>query len=224
MQRLIRQRITTALFAIVAVMAQLHEAWAGQPAGSVYVQVWGGAPLSKEYDTNITGLGSGTYEPDSGYYIAGSVGTYLRPNIRAELQAFRAHGEDGEVVFPGGTPIPHAGSVTASGILANVFYEFDLNHRVTPYVGAGLGFVNFDFDDLGAIGGTFTVDDSKTVFAAAFHAGVDIPLSSRWTITTRYSLGYSDGATFSTSTAGTTITKDDEINHLFGAGLRLKLQ
>lgn len=191
-----------------------------------YVELKAGAPLPPEtsIDVNGAGLGEGTYNEGSGFAGAVAVGTYLAPHWRGELEFSWTHAEDGNV-YLGGPKIPHKGDVDIYTTMANALYEFDTGWLI-PYVGAGVGFTVIDVDHLGAVGGTFTVNDSDVAFVANVIAGAEYPLNETFSLTGRYTAGFSTKTTFDTTgpgSAGIDVDKDGQFHNFLSVGLKINL-
>lgn len=193
-------------------------------ARQMYIEARIGAPLPSDVDVTFSTGPTGEYDADSGLHIAALLGMYFTPNWRGDIGFSWTRASDGNFAFTGGGPIPHAGDTNIYTFMANVYYGFDMGGAVSPFVGGGLGFSIFDVDNLGAVGGAFTVDDSDTTFTAAFHAGLDVDLTENVILTGRYSLVYNSDATFSTAPVGVgpaTVNQDSAFHHVLSAGLRV---
>ncbi|MCB1391338.1 MAG: outer membrane beta-barrel protein [Rhodobacteraceae bacterium] len=201
--------------------AQAADYNAGTMAGwDWYVEILAGAGVPIGHDATVGGT-PGEYTPDNGFGLAGAVGTYLRDNVRGELWVSWFRGGDGTM-----TPFgPHSGNVNAIDILGNVYYEFQNwgGSQFTPWVGAGLGIVIFDYDGLGLTGGAFTLEDSDVAFAGALHAGFDYAVSDRVDFTGRYSMAIHGSHDIVASNGVTPISVDSSVEHAFMVGLRMKM-
>jgi opacity protein-like surface antigen len=125
---------------------------------------------------------------DGNWSAGGGIGYYFNKNIRADVTLEQRFNSDvsGTYQFNNG-----AGAVTADGKfglkstvgLLNVYYDFDSRGRFTPYLGAGLGFVDHktsvgSFSD--SCGCTSTIESgSNTSVAGALMAGVAVNLTGR---------------------------------------------
>ncbi len=61
------------------------------------------------------------------------------------------------------------GKIRSSGIMANVYYDFDINRPITPYIGAGFGMAEVKVDY--SPSGVRIIDDADEVFAWQVMAG-----------------------------------------------------
>ena len=123
---------------------------------------------------------------DGAWAFGGGVGYYFNKNIRGDLTYEHRFNADvsGEIVDPAATL---GGSrhfnLKSDLYLANLYYDFDSRGRFTPYLGAGLGWVDHKtgagtvLDSCGCTG-TIASGGGSSV-AAALMAGVAINLTGR---------------------------------------------
>ena len=103
-------------------------------------------------------------EYDTGFKVAGVVGSELGRGLRVEGELFFARAEVAKVTYKGvnagGTGIPITADVPISGTadqfggFASVWYDIDTGSDWVPYIGGGLGFIrvdqgNLDYDSNG---------------------------------------------------------------------------
>lgn len=191
-----------------------YGAMTGTSSLPYYLELRLGGPIPREYD--FSGAFTGSYDPDSDFFIAGGVGKYFAPNIRGDVMISYGRGSDGVAYAPG--PVPHTGSISATSILANGYYLFnDVVPGVTPFVGAGAGVTIFNYNNLG--GGTF-FNDSASAATVAAHVGFDYALSDMVDLTGRYSLTWTDSHSISNPVV---LNAGSHTNNIFTVGLRIKL-
>ena len=122
---------------------------------------------------------------DDAWTIGGGVGMNFSDRLRGDLTYDHRFSGDvsGEVVGSGGFGMDGVRDFDLKSdlFLANLYYDFDLGRRFTPYVGGGIGFVHHQTgagtvtDPCGC--GIAPIDSgSNTEFAAALMAGVSINL------------------------------------------------
>lgn len=151
---------------------------------------WSGKPSITE--TQVCGSCSTTYDltdtnMSSGWSIGGGVGLHVTNRIRADLTY--DHLFDNSVtgwLGSGELQGQRHFDVKSDVFLANVYYDFNLGSRFTPYIGAGIGFArnktgSGTVDDCGCVIGDIA-SGSSTSFAAAGMAGVAITLRSGETV------------------------------------------
>ncbi len=124
-------------------------------------------------DTNIEGHWS----------VGGGIGRYFTENVRGDVTV--EHRFETDVVGTLGNnaallPGERQFSMSSTLVLANLYYDFDMRSRFTPYLGVGLGWVRHRTKDgivEGLCGCDGTVDGAtEDSVAAAFMAGASIGL------------------------------------------------
>lgn len=133
-----------------------------------YVGVSAGVFMPHESDVSTPGFSDGELEYDMGFGFDVKAGV--------NLYDFRLEGEFGyksadvdEFTDASGSFNIRDVDVTVLSFMANGYYDFRTNTRLKPYVGAGIGFLNFEVDDSGS-----RSDD--TTFGYQFTAGVSVPI------------------------------------------------
>ena len=122
-------------------------------------------------------------EIEGHWNVGGGFGRYFTPNIRGDVTV--EHRFETEVKGTLGNnaallPGERRFGLSSTLVLANLYYDFDLRSRFTPYVGVGLGWVRHKTQG-GVVDGSCGCDgtvegDSKDSVAAAFMAGAAINL------------------------------------------------
>ena len=146
--------------------------WAGQPDISE-TQVCGSC--STTYDLTETSL-------DDTWTLGGGVGMNITNRIRADLTYDHLFSADAEGWLGEGALIGmRKFDVSSDVFLANLYYDFDFGSRITPYVGAGIGFARNKtgagtVEDCGCVVGNIE-SGSNTELAFAGMAGVSILLT-----------------------------------------------
>jgi len=210
---------------------------------SVYLEGRLGTPIPINHDVTTTSnvaAANGTIDTHFRHGIAGaaSVGAYLMTNVRGEVEASIVHTQSPSMNFNtgfAGNPFQNqkldaTGTVDAFSMMFNGIYDFSMLkfYGITPFAGAGIGFTHLRVDSLAPGNARFIPSDSDTVIGGQIIAGLDYPLNESFTLTGRYQLGITGGASFKgtdTANAGGTLTAttDTMLNHIFTVGLRLKL-
>lgn len=103
-----------------------------------YGQLSAGLSVNSKVDVNasVNGeSGSEKFDLNNGWLVSGALGSQMGP-LRGEAEVLYTHNEvsDSAAVF--------GSTVKASqwALLGNVIYDIPVGSKVTPYVGAGLGF------------------------------------------------------------------------------------
>jgi OOP family OmpA-OmpF porin len=212
-----------------------------QPVSGIYLGA--GAGVNFLQDTDIEAKGpaaaflrangaspSGKAQFDAGFAGVFSVGYGFGNGLRAEIEGnYRQNDVDKLVSGFGG--LRSGGTVRSYGAMANVLYDFDLGLSVVPYLGAGLGYVWTDYDNVrasAANGGTLRIDGDDGQFAFQGIAGVAFPIEAvpGLAVTAEYRfLGtLQPEVDSSIRLGGTTLTRGkvetDTYNHSILVGLR----
>ena len=119
---------------------------------------------------------------DDGWSIGGGIGYYLMRGFRIDATLDYRMDNDFSALLPAPAVLPDAaftGEIDSLVGLVNFYYDLDMGSRITPYVGAGLGFARHSAsgDD---------IKGSDTTFAWALMAGADIDLKSGWKLDVGY--------------------------------------
>lgn len=161
---------------------------------------------------------------DDTWSIGGGIGYHLMRGIRMDLTIEYRADADLYGVFPASPTTPLTGELSSWVGLANFYYDFDMGHRITPYVGVGLGFASHKMDAGKLVSGADLVDFSgktETEFAWALMAGVDIDLRSQWKLDIGYRYMDLGDVKYLDATTGTkTFNVDDLESHEIRVGLR----
>jgi outer membrane protein OmpA-like peptidoglycan-associated protein len=168
---------------------------AAQPVSGINID--GAAGLNWMQSTNdtndprsVAGLGLDTsdkLQTDLGLAAVLSVGYGFGNGLRVELEGNDRYNELDSVQAFGSRLSNGTGEVLSYGAMANVFYDFDPSFLglgrpfVQPYIGAGVGYVWVDYQDVGGIlpgtGDRFTTDDSDARFAFQGIVGLAFPFT-----------------------------------------------
>ena len=144
------------------------------------------------------------YDPGGTDYLSVAGGTWLSPNLRAEVAldfSLASKEDDGVTVSSGGAS--EAGTfeakTTSHLLMINGYYHF-MNDRGTgafdPYVGAGIGLADNELEDMTVFvsGASATIEDGgSTEFAFKFGGGVAYWLSDAASVD--FSIFYVDAGT-----------------------------
>jgi opacity protein-like surface antigen len=153
-----------------------------------YVKLYGGASLLGDQDFNQQGVagvaagatGKGSF--DAGWGFGGALGYNLTNNFSTEV-AWDYFTNGAKATFSDGTRFDGDGDFSSSIIFLNGIYKFDpvTTHRIRPYVGAGVAYVDeIDFDT--KRNGVETSYSTDGEFAWQVLAGAEYPLNDRWSL------------------------------------------
>ena len=222
-----------------------------QPRG-FYIGAGVGANWMQDSDLDASGpLGnavtaagisrSGSASFDVGWVGLVSLGYAFGNGVRVEVEgSYRENDINGISGF-NGIPAPRtqSGDVYSWGVMANVFYDFNLGWNygavgIVPYIGAGAGYVQQSWDNVtirgpaGPTGGALTIDGDHGDFAYQLIAGAAFPIGAvpglALTAEYRFMQSLSGDIDTSFTAANGTVTRGtvnvDNFNHSVLVGLR----
>lgn len=145
----VRTLIIAGLVVVVPAAAQAQER-------GPYLGIAGGGNFTA--DSGISGSGvNDTVEFDAGWAGLAALGYAFGNGLRAELSFdYRSNAVDA-VSGAGGS-----GRASAWTFMGNLIYDFDTGTALTPYVGAGIGAVRVEFDNVQPVGGSVLNDSDST--------------------------------------------------------------
>lgn len=213
-------------------------------SSTYYFAIRGGATFAEDTDFDFDPLTGGLglenvenqYE-DMGFFVSGAIGMSLASmtgvsGLRGELEAgYLQNDIDAHVLnFADETSAKISGSdafgeTSAIFGLVNLYYDFNQFGGFKPFIGAGLGIAQVEFDrhgvTLDGLGDVVALDDEDTGFAYQLSAGaniavsdsVDIEIGYRYLGITEVELEAVDG----------TASDVDVDNHIVYGGLRFKM-
>jgi outer membrane protein OmpA-like peptidoglycan-associated protein len=203
-----------------------------QPVSGIYL----GAGIGGNYldKTDVTGssaadqafVGSGlSAEFSWGYVGVLSLGWGFGNGLRAEIEGNYRSNDVSDFKVPG-VASSGKGTATSYGAMANLLYDINLGGAlggVTPYVGAGVGYIWHDYDAVGNQFNTFTGDNGN--WGGQAIAGLSLPISAvpGLAVTAEYRFMMTSGHEISTSLSGGAAKASfdvDNVNHSLLVGLR----
>jgi opacity protein-like surface antigen len=151
--------------AIASIFVMTTGALAQTDRPDFYVGIHGELSWVQETDLEVGGTSIGDLEYDVEYAAGAALG--YRPDTqgflgqtRYELEVMYREGDfdnlSNATIAPGG----FGGSIESYVVMANAYYDFNIWDRWVPYVGAGVGAAQHNFDSI-----TINVDDDDTVLA-----------------------------------------------------------
>ncbi|TAE83820.1 MAG: porin family protein [Alphaproteobacteria bacterium] len=187
-----------------------------------YVGLTGSMNFVSDSDVTLGNRGVGTVAFQDGYGLAGSIGYTPGPSgtlldyTRFEFEIGHRM-NDLENFAAGGRYDRISGEVKSYSYMANVFFDFDTQTRVSPYVGGGLGLSTMTLES-----STLSIEDEDNVFA--YQAMVGLGWQPESLLNTVLQVGYRYHATTSPSfadTAGRNFEHDYN-THNIEAGARFR--
>jgi len=156
-------------------------------AEGLYVSGYFGFAMASDSDltdSTVPGVTVNT-EFDTGPALGAALGY--------DFNKFRVEGEisyqknDVSQIGSQGVLLNNTGKVTAFSFLINGYYDFINKSAFTPYISAGLGFAQVEFNDLDISGLGFSgSNDEDTVFAYQVGIGLGYAVTEKITIDVRY--------------------------------------
>ena len=156
------------LASVGASAVALLSAQAGAGDHPMYISMFGGGSFLNDVTSIKQESGGQNYSAsfNTGYIIGGAFGVHVNDRLRGEIEmshaGWSAKGFSG-LTNDGGVTSTASGTLDATYLLANLWFDLPNNHAVTPYLGGGLGvgfvnanvlFNNFNHDDGYTGGGT----------------------------------------------------------------------
>lgn len=170
--------------ALVIVLGFSGPAWAEDvDYNGPYAKLLGG--LNFALDSDYKGGGSSSFPSGEAKLDMGSVvglagGYRFSREFAAELEyAYRSNDID-KIKGPGGASIANGGDLASVAIMANGYYFLDVAETWSPYVGAGLGFLQEVDSDVKLVGLQEQTDLEDQVFAWQVMVGAEAPIDQNW--------------------------------------------
>lgn len=115
-------------------------------------------------------------ESEPGFYIGGALGTRVFDTFRAEIAVSYREAAIDQMSLTG--PASTAdGEISLISALLNGYFDLDLGIGVIPYVGAGLGWGQFQLDGRTKTAGSLDIDDTDSVFVYNAMVGAVVPIT-----------------------------------------------
>jgi opacity protein-like surface antigen len=108
--------------------------------------------------------------------------------VRAEVE-YAHRSNDAEFFGPPGDIDNARGSIDSDALMLNGYFDFAAQGKITPYVGAGVGGIRVEADDIRkdiSFCCSGIVDDDDTVFAIQLMAGAAFAVTSSVDVTVEY--------------------------------------
>lgn len=188
-------RVFSHAFAFLAVLLVLCSLSAGQAEAQtsrLYFAGYMGLTNfnSMDFSEGTSGLG-GDLEMDNTYSYAGALGLRLSANLRAEAEISYRNADFNQMNFSSANSFAMGGELKSYTGLLNVYYDFDVNWKVKPYVGAGFGFGWHDAQIIDGSGLASNTVDEATNLMWQLGAGLKYPIKPNLSFTGGYR--YLDG-------------------------------
>ncbi len=175
--------LSAALIALFSASAHAAEKSAVYGVGRFAMQFADGSVV-KSNGTEV-----GDFDLDNAGLDIG-VGVKLNDMFRAEITYnYRGGGENEKTWLSSSSYIKETYTLTTSGVMLNGYIDIPTNSAVKPYIGAGVGFTNVEYELEYEVNGFHETDKvSSTEFSYNFAAGIGIEMNKQvtWDIGYRY--------------------------------------
>ena len=159
-----------------------------------------GASFPQDSDLSFFGL-SGDAEFDEAFVIEGHAGYRFPINVRVEGSLSYRESDIGTVSFPTvGVSGDADDDISVLTLFANVYYDFELDFPVQPYVGGGIGFATIEIDSINT--GGLQLDGDDTVFAFNLQAGASYSVAENVELFAGYRYIQSEDPSFDSTIVG----------------------
>lgn len=173
MRKILLSSVAATALLVGAENARADDSWMER---NWYATLFSGAGFPEEVGMTHDGT---TYNTDlkTGFTLGAAIGTELAPGLRGELEfSYQRYTADDYTFFAAQPPQFADGPANLYYLLANVWKDIDLGHRITPYVGAGLGVGIADINIEHQANNDPDLDDAGVGLAAQLGAGIRVPL------------------------------------------------
>lgn len=207
-------KLAAAALAIALIIPGSAQAY---PKQGWYIGAGAGVNFLQDNDAKI-GATTNRIEADPGFLLDGSIGFGFESQLRPEFEiAYRRNTVDKVSGTGAGTSTGNFDSVAFMG---NLFYDFQTNSGVTPYLGIGAGGALIGANDAGRVFGGNLFNNSPFEFAYQGIAGLSYELSERWDVTADYRYFATLDPEYKTAAGGFKTNEAEYRNHSFLLGLR----
>lgn len=197
-----------ALFLPTLVHAYPKQGW--------YIGAGAGVNFLQDNDVKI-GATTNRIETNPGFLLNGSVGFGFESQLRPEFEiAYRRNTVDKNSGTGAGTA---TGNFNSLAFMGNLYYDFQTQSGLTPYLGVGIGGALVGADDAGRVFNGAVLTNQPFEFAYQGIAGLAYELSERWDATADYRYFATLDPDYKTNT-GLTSSEAEYRNHSFLIGLR----
>jgi outer membrane protein OmpA-like peptidoglycan-associated protein len=180
--------------------------------------------------TNLTALFGNNVSSEFSWGYVGvlSLGWGFGNGLRAEIEGSYRSNDVSDLTATNAALRGSTGTATSYGAMLNLLYDINLNGAlggITPYIGAGAGYIWHEYDEVGTnVGGVKDVlSGDSGAFGGQAIAGLALPIASvpGLALTAEYRFMMTSGHEIESNNAGTKTTVDvDNVNHSLLVGLR----
>lgn len=167
-----------------------------------------------------TALGTVTTTIEDGSAVGFVAGRELGP-VRLEVEwSMRDFDVDDHLLAGAALPGP-TGELEARSYFLNGYYHFNADGRLSPYLGAGIGYADVELDDFGVTPVPEVLRDDDAGFAWQLMAGVEARFGSGWRLFADYRWLAADGLEVTVSPAAGSLDSEIDLEtHTMAIGVR----
>lgn len=191
-----------------------------------YVSVFGGVAFAQAQDTTLS-PGAFQYREKfkTGFVVGGALGVdgWLMDNLRTEVEVSYFSVKPKSYVSPIFASTALTGHLSSVNILANAWYDIDLDMGISPYLGGGVGVGIVSNRLVTLTGAGLTQSGSKVGFAFQLGAGFKYDISESVGLDVGYRFRGVIGTKPTSRLAAFTISRADDVYvHTVQAGISFK--
>lgn len=178
------------------------------------------------YETPDIGDATGSFTSDhlgDDFSMGAGFGYNFRDNIRGDITVDYRSEADVSAWDPV-LSATHRTNLSTVAVLANVYFDLQGRHGLTPYIGGGIGLAYNETEAHTISTGGGTGSHGQAEFAAALMAGFSYRMSDQWLLDAGYRYLYLGEAKSKSSTAPNNLLIDDISAHELRAGVRYEFQ
>lgn len=164
-----------------------------QTQGRFYFAGFMGLNVMGKQDFTESSTGAnGEISLSSGYNFAGALGFQLTPQLRLEGEFSYLNNDLEHIAVSGIGSATLGGDLKTKLAMINLYYDFDVNWPVKPFVGAGIGYAWHDGSINDVSGLATSISESTSGYAWQVGGGLQYPVNDDFSVIGSYR--YIDGA------------------------------
>ena len=228
MKTVLLQSVSCAALFFLASPAMAENPVSSAPSGGDwYVSVFtGGSSLqgvsteSRSSYYGYTYSNSYTANFSNGFVLGGTVGKRINENLRVEVELSYGRYKASSYSYDGYGSYTATGDLSATYLLANVWYDIPTSGKFTPYIGGGVGVARVTADT-SFDGNPFGYGPGGTKLAFQVGAGFSYPVAKNMALDVGYRYRSVRGIDFDDN-YGSGVFDDGDVNtHSLQVGLRI---
>jgi opacity protein-like surface antigen len=220
MKNILLNSVSALVLTVIALPAHADGLSFGE-SGGWYTSVFAGGSSLRNVETDYYGS---AYSVDfnNGYVLGFAIGKQISPNLRVEGELSYNRNKASSYSYGGSGPYPADGHISATYLLANVWYDIPTQGKLKPYVGGGIGAARVNADTHFG-GNAFGYGPGETKLAGQIGAGFSYELSPKMDLDVGYRYKVVNNVDFADNDGSGVYTAGDVQSHNLQIGLRIKL-